>query len=339
MAVIKAINSRASIANAINYITQKEKTEEKLISGYNCRSITALDEMKATKKAWNKTDGRQYKHFVQSFSPDENISFDEAHKIAAELVESWNKFKGYEVCYATHKDKNHIHTHIIVNSVSFENGKKFCYSKKELQDFKDLSDRILLKYDKSICKKNTEITTFNISEYKTLEKALSGKYESWILNIALAVNSVKQSAKSIDEFINLHSQKGIKTEWKDSRKYITFKDKDNNKVRDKRLTEIFKIQIGKEALINEFQSNNEQFLRQFTGANNIETEMRNRQTERVSAEIERRKSAESRKDYAGGNSEKGERGINSADRESVTSEQRITENNIRPKRKNKSFER
>ena len=134
-------------------------------------------------------------------------------------------------------------------------------------------------------------------------------------------------------------QKGIKTEWKDSRKYITFKDKDNNKVRDKRLTEIFKIQIGKEALINEFQSNSEQFRRQFTGTNDIETEMRNRQTERVSAEIERRKSAESRKDYAGGNSEKGERGINSADRESVTGEQRIAENNIKPKRKNKSFER
>ena len=67
MAVIKAINSRASIANAINYITKKEKTDEELISGYNCRGITALDEMKATKKAWNKTGGRQYKHFIQSF--------------------------------------------------------------------------------------------------------------------------------------------------------------------------------------------------------------------------------------------------------------------------------
>lgn len=339
MAVIKAINSRASIANAINYITKKEKTDEKLISGYNCRGITALDEMKATKKAWNKTGGRQYKHFIQSFSLDENISQYEAHKIAAELVESWNKFKGYEICYATHKDKNHIHTHIIVNSVSFENGKKFCYSKKELQDFKDLSDKILLKYNKSICEKNTEITSFNINEYKTLEKAILGKYESWLLNIMLAINSAKQTAKSVEEFINILFQKGIKTEWKDSRKYITFQDKDNNKVRDKRLTEIFKMQINKEVLINEFQSNSEQFRRQFTGTNDIETEIRNRQAERVSSEIERRKSAESRKDYDGGNLEKRERGINSTDRESVTDKLRITENNIRPKRKNKPFER
>ena len=104
MAVIKAVNSRASIANAINYITKKEKTDIRLIGGYNCRGINALAEMKATKNAWNKTDGRQYKHFIQSFSPNENISPEEAHKIAAELVESWNKFKGYEVCFATHND-------------------------------------------------------------------------------------------------------------------------------------------------------------------------------------------------------------------------------------------
>ena len=196
-----------------------------------------------------------------------------------------------------------------------------------------------MKYDKSICEKNTEITTFNINKYKTLEKALSGKYESYILNIALEVNSAKQTAKSVEEFINILLQKGIKTEWKDSRKYITFKDKDNNKVRDKRLKEIFKTQIYKEALINEFQSNSEQFRRQFAGTNDIETEMRNRQAERVSAEIERRKSAEPRKDYAGGNAEKREGEINSASREPAANEQRIAENNIRPKRKNKSFER
>lgn len=97
--------------------------------------------------------------------------------------------------------------------------------------------------------------------------------------------------------------------------------------------------LYEEALISEFQSNSEQFRRQFTGTNDIETEMRNRQTERISAEIERRKSAEPRKDYAGGNAEKKERGINSASKELVTDKLRITENNIRPKRKNKSFER
>lgn len=57
-------------------------------------------------------DGRQYKHFVQSFPKDEIISLEEANQIARELVESWPKFQGFEVCYATHKDREHIYTHI-----------------------------------------------------------------------------------------------------------------------------------------------------------------------------------------------------------------------------------
>ena len=79
MAVIKAINSKASLGKVIKYITQDEKTLECLIGGYNCRGTSALFEMKATKKAWDKTGGRQYKHFVQSFSPDEDITPQQAH--------------------------------------------------------------------------------------------------------------------------------------------------------------------------------------------------------------------------------------------------------------------
>lgn len=64
MAVIKAVSSRASIGHAINYVTKDEKTEEKLISGIDCSPQTAIDEMKATKEIWHKTEGRQYKHYI-----------------------------------------------------------------------------------------------------------------------------------------------------------------------------------------------------------------------------------------------------------------------------------
>ncbi|MCD8089770.1 MAG: relaxase/mobilization nuclease domain-containing protein, partial [Clostridiales bacterium] len=107
MAIIKAVNSRASIGNVIRYITKPVKTEERLIGTVNCRKNNILSDMRATKKSWGKTGGRQYKHFVQSFSPDENISPEEAHTIAEELVNKWDKFKGYEVCFATHTDRNH----------------------------------------------------------------------------------------------------------------------------------------------------------------------------------------------------------------------------------------
>ena len=66
MAVIKAINSKASLAKAINYVTQKQKTEEHLVSGIDCVPKNAINEMKFTKEHWNKTDGRQYMHLTQS---------------------------------------------------------------------------------------------------------------------------------------------------------------------------------------------------------------------------------------------------------------------------------
>lgn len=253
MAIIKAVNSRASIGHVVNYITKKEKTESRLIGGFNCNPQCALDEMKSTKRAWKKTDGRQYKHFIQSFPKDEKITLEEANQIARELVESWRKFEGYEVCYATHKDREHIHTHIIVNSVSFENGKKFHYSKKELQGFKDLSDEILKKHQKSICQKNQEITSFDMDTYRSIEKAAQGTYQSWMLDIAMAVEAAKKEADSKEVFCRKMLDKGIRVEWNESRKYIVFKDNNGNKVRDKRLSKIFKTSIDKESLKNEFE--------------------------------------------------------------------------------------
>ena len=65
MAVIKAVSSKAGIGHAIDYVTKKEKTEEKLVSGLHCEPETVKEEMQATKELWGKTDGRTYKHYVQ----------------------------------------------------------------------------------------------------------------------------------------------------------------------------------------------------------------------------------------------------------------------------------
>lgn len=258
MAIIKAVNSRASIGHAINYITKKEKTDVRLIGGYNCTPSFILDEMKATKKAWDKIDGRQCKHFIQSFPKDENITLAEANQIAKELIESWSKFQGYEVCYATHKDREHIHTHIIVNSVSFETGWKFNYSKKELQDMKDLSDQILVNHQKRICVKNDEITSFDMNSYRPIEKAAQGTYTSWMLKIMMAVTKALSEAQSKEMFSKALLDSDIQVDWQKNKKYVVFTDKNGNKVRDKRLAKIFKINLGNEDMLNEFRRNYEQ---------------------------------------------------------------------------------
>lgn len=257
MAIIKAVNSKASIAHAINYITKAGKTDISLIGGFNCNPLTAITEMKATKKAWRKTDGRQYKHFIQSFPPDEEITLVEANQIAKELINQNDLFSGYEVCYATHKDREHIHTHIIVNSVSFEDGHKFNYSNYQLQQFKNLSDEILEKHNKSICQKNQEITDFNLKKYKPLEKAVKGEYKSWVLDVMLAINIVRKESINELDFIQKLNNKGYLVNWQETKKHITFIDKEGHKIRDKKLSETFKTELNKEVLINEFKRNRE----------------------------------------------------------------------------------
>ena len=137
MAVIKAVSSKAGIGHAIDYVTKEEKTEEKLVSGLHCEAETAKEEMQATKELWEKTGGRTYKHFVQSYHKDEKITPEQAHRNALQLAENTPAWKGFEVLVATHKDKEHIHTHFIVNSVNFEDGHKLQWSSADLQELKE----------------------------------------------------------------------------------------------------------------------------------------------------------------------------------------------------------
>ena len=322
MAVIKAINSHASLARVINYITKDEKTEKSLIGGYNCRGTHALFEMKATKKMWRKTGGRQYKHFVQSFSPTENITLEQAHEIAAELAAAWEKLNGYEVCFATHKDRHHIHTHFVVNSVSFVNGKKFTYSKRDLQNFKEISDRILQSRGLTICQPSKNITSYNRYTYEQICKG-----ESWLADIALAVLSAKQTATSKADFISLLSEQNIKVSWEDTRKYITFTNKDGKKVRNKKLTEIFKEDFTKEALLNDFGRNGTA-----AAIDQIERELGSREIDELIDEIERRKQEE--QGESGGSRE-----IGTDDFEPEQEDTNLDEQEERPRRRTYSYER
>ena len=82
MAVIKAVSSKAGIGQALDYVTKEEKTEDKLVSGLHCEPDTVKDEMQATKELWEKTGGRTYKHFVQSYHKDEKITPEQAHRLS-----------------------------------------------------------------------------------------------------------------------------------------------------------------------------------------------------------------------------------------------------------------
>ena len=237
MAIIKAVkNSHSKIKQIIDYVTRKEKTiGKKLCSGFNCNIDTAALEMQATKELYGKTGGRTYKHFVQSFPPDENITPEQAHEIAKEFAESCPLFNGFEVVYATHVDREHVHTHFVVNSVSFEDGHKFQMSKNDLKNMKKLNNKLCLEHGLSVCeigKKKTDrkdLIAYDMNKYQFLQKAKEGKVKSYVQDTAAAVYDAMQDAKSKEEFIAAMSQKGYSVDWRDNHKYIIFTNSDGKK--------------------------------------------------------------------------------------------------------------
>ena len=261
MAVIKAVHSKASIGNAINYILKSEKTEHSLVTGKDCNPFNAIDEMKATKELWHKTTGRQYDHYVQSFAEGENVTPQLAHELATKWAEE--QFKGYECIIATHTDRQHIHSHIIVNTVNFENGQKLHTSAKWLELAKEYSDQLCQEQGLTITQKGRtfegqaleEMTTFSKDKYQLLQKAESEKVKSYVLDTAVAVMQSKSQAVSREDFIVRMAEMGYETNWKDNHKNITFTDANGNKVRCSNIEKTFKVNLTKEELLNEFEQN------------------------------------------------------------------------------------
>lgn len=285
MATVKAVSSKAGIGQAIDYVSKKEKTEAKLMSGIGCQPETAKEEMALTKEIWGKTDGRTYKHFTQNFHKDENITHEQAHEIAVKLASDIPAWKGHEVLIATHKDREHIHTHFIINSVNTKDGKKLQWSKQDLESMKQKSDALCLQYGLTVCEKGktfegasrTEPSTYTKEAYQSINNALKNdsggdlghsgdkkdvRTESYVTNIKNAVLDAKSKAKSRHEFGELLLAKGIKVNWTDSRKYITFTDiareeagEKKCKVRHTNLEKTFNMDFSGESLKQAFFEN------------------------------------------------------------------------------------
>ena len=286
MAVIKAVSSKAGIGHAIDYVTKKEKTEEKLVSGLHCEPETVKEEMQATKELWGKTDGRTYKHYVQSYHEDEEITPEQAHKNAIELAEHTKAWKGHEVLIATHIDKGHIHTHFIVNSVNYENGHKLQWSKHDLKDLKERCNEQSREQGLHVPEKGKtfageareETVAWSKDTYQLLKQAEQGKVKSYVQDIALAVLDCKETAISRQTFIRLMNERGYGVDWQDSHKYITYTDLAREqagekacKIRDNKLEKYYNMDFGKESMEHEFERN----------ARTAEAEQSKRATSRV----------------------------------------------------------
>lgn len=126
MAADKIVVIRKRLDRCIQYACNPAKTtlpERQLVDGINCLPQTALSEMRTTKKRWNKTGGVQGYHIIHSYTPGK-ITPEQAHTLGVEFA---RRLLGerYEVIVATHLDHAHLHCHIVFNSVSFVDGRKY----------------------------------------------------------------------------------------------------------------------------------------------------------------------------------------------------------------------
>ena len=131
---------KTSLANALSYSENPDKTRQ-FVTGINCRPETALSEMTATKRRWDKKGGVLGYHIIHSYAPGE-VTPEEAHAAGVEFA---TRLLGerYEAVISTHLDREHLHCHIVFNSVSFADGKKYRSDfKSYFEDLRGISNEV-----------------------------------------------------------------------------------------------------------------------------------------------------------------------------------------------------
>ena len=212
------IKTQEHFANVFDYATKEEKTDLKLTAYINCshNDRYVLKEFQNDRIAYSQDKGILASHIVQSFSPSDNVTPELAHKIGREFLEKCAA--DYKAILITHVDRNHIHNHIIVNSCSMLDGKKFYENKTHLRLLRKVSDELCYKYGLSVIEKDNATKYYPLDQ-STLNAAKEGR--SWKFQLVKDMDKAFEDCHSKNEFINFFQTHGY--EIKFTNKNITFK--------------------------------------------------------------------------------------------------------------------
>ena len=239
MAIVHFVNykrgtqSRAAMRGVMLYVMQEKKTAwegEPLVSGVNCQPQSVYDDFLNTKLLYHKDGGVLFYHMVQSFPKGAAVDPRQAHEAARRLAEY---FAGCEVLVCTHVDREHIHSHCVINSVNFETGKKLHMAKEQIQELMRRNDAICLEMGLPVFEPTTQQARgMGGAEYHT---ALKG--QSWKLRLMNAIDECMKYAADKDAFISLMESEGYQVRWESGRKYITYTTPEGMRCRDSKLHE------------------------------------------------------------------------------------------------------
>ena len=252
MAIVHFVNykrgtqSRAAMRGVMLYVMQEKKTAwdgVPLVSGINCQVQSVYDDFLNTKLLYHKDGGVIFYHMVQSFPKGTAVDPRQTHEAARRLAEYFN---GCEVLVCTHVDREHIHSHCVINSVNFETGKKLHMAKEQIQELMRHNDEICQEMGLPVFDAPTQQARgMSGAEYHT---ALKG--QSWKLRLMNTIDECMKYAADKDAFVSLMASEGYAVRWESGRKYITYTTPDGMRCRDNKLHEE---KYCKEAMEHEFR--------------------------------------------------------------------------------------
>ena len=238
MAIISFTNykrgqSNGCMGTVMRYTMQDKKTEfegQRLVTGINCQPESVYADFMTTKRLYHKTDGVLFYHMVQSFPKGEAVDPVTAHAAALKLAEY---YEGYEVLVCTHTDREHIHSHFLINSVNFDTGQKLHIAKEQLRELRQRNDMVCREFSLPVFQpreQKQKTKTMTIGEYHTAARGQSKKLQ--LMNI---INDCMRHASNREEFIALMESEGYKVRWEKSRKNITYTTPSGWQCRDRLL--------------------------------------------------------------------------------------------------------
>jgi len=236
MATIKLSRS-TSCSRCINYAEPRATVK----SGLNCDVNYAKTQMKATRMIYGKDDKIQAHTLIQSFKPGE-VTPEQANALGYQLAEK--VADGHQVAIYTHTDKDHIHNHLVINSVNMDTGLKFqAHGQKAIQEVKDANDQICLENGLTIPEEPAKV------RYTTAEKSLLEKGKSsWKDEIREAVDYSVSRTSDFKSFSELLNKNGVDVKLRG--KTITYTHlNENKKVRASKLG----LDYEKETIFNGFE--------------------------------------------------------------------------------------
>lgn len=217
----KAIKAHQYVTDSIAYVLSPENRngDEKCfmstcIDCHNSSADGLALQFKAVRFAFDKDSGILAHHYVQSFSPNENITPELAHQIGVELAEK--VAPGFQVVVATHIDKDHIHTHLIINSVSYKTGMKWKGDLRTRMNMRAESDKLCKKYGLTTIDTKSGLRGIDQATQKLAEKG-----KSWKVELCNALDEAIMLCHSKEQFISFMKSKGFEiTRYTD--RHITF---------------------------------------------------------------------------------------------------------------------